>query len=113
MYDETYEILKNHLRKGDKFTYIRKNNLLPFTTNKDQRVTFDNGSLPIIGAFSRLICDKKVKGINDENISEDILNNEYFEVERDEEYYAKLLVEEYLGKNQLNILHHQPKPHYD
>ena len=105
MYDETYEILKNHLRKGDKFTYIRKNNLLPFTTNKDQRVTFDNGSLPIIGAFSRLICDKKVKGINDENISEDILNNEYFEVERDEEYYAKLLVEEYLGKDQLNILH--------
>ena len=105
MYDETYEILKNHLKKGDKFTYVRKNNLLPFTTNKNQRVTFDNGSLPIIGAFSRLMCDKKVKGVNDENISEDILINEYFEIEKEDEYYAKLLVEEYLGKDQLNILH--------
>ncbi len=105
MYDETYEILKNHLKKGDKFTYIRKNNLLPFTTNKNQRVTFDNGALPIMGAFSRLMCNKKVRGITDERISEDILNNEYFEVEKDDEYYAKLLVEEYLGREQLNILH--------
>lgn len=104
MYGETYDTLKNHLKKGDKFTYIRKNNLLPFTTNKNQRVTFDNGALPILGAFSRLMCDKKVKGIN-ENISEDILNNEYFEVEKDDEYYAKLLVDEYLGREQLNILH--------
>ena len=105
MYDETYEILKAHLRKGNKFTYVRNNNLLPFTTNKNQRVTFDNGALPIIGAFSRLMCDKKVKGISDENISEDILNNEFFEVEVGDEYYAKLLVNEYLGGEQLNILH--------
>ena len=105
MYAETYEILKTHLRKGNKFTYKRNNNLLPFTTNKTQRVTFDNGSLPIMGAFSRLACNKKVKGITDENISEDILNNEYFEVESGDEYYAKLLVEEYLGGEQLNILH--------
>lgn len=105
MYDETYEILKAHLRKGNKFTYVRNNNLLPFTTNKNQRVTFDNGALPIIGAFSRLMCDKKVKGIADENISEDILNNEFFEVEVGDEYYAKLLVNEYLGGEQLNILH--------
>ena len=66
---------------------------MPFTTNKNQRVTFDNGALPIMGAFSRLMCNKKVRGITDENISEDILNNEYFEVEEDDEYYAKLLVE--------------------
>ena len=105
MYAETYEILKTHLRKGNKFAYKRNNNLLPFTTNKTQRVTFDNGSLPIMGAFSRLACNKKVKGITDENISEDILNNEYFEVESGDEYYAKLLVEEYLGGEQLNILH--------
>lgn len=105
MYAETYDALKTHLRKGNKFAYKRNNNLLPFTTNKNQRVTFDNGALPIIGAFSRLMCNKKVRGIDDENISEDILNNEFFEVDEEDEFYAKLLVDEYLGGDQLNILH--------
>lgn len=105
MYSETYETLKNYLRRGGKFSYYRKNNLLPFTTNKNQRVTFENGVLPIIGAFSRLMCGRKVRGINDDDISKDILNNEFFEIESEDEYYAKLLVDEYLGGDQLNILH--------
>lgn len=105
MYLENYESLKVYLRKGNKFTYKRKNNLLPFTSNSDQRLTFDNGLMPVMGAFARLMCNKKVKRGDDENISDDILSNDLFEVELDVEYYAKLLVNEYLGGDQLNILH--------
>lgn len=105
MFSENFEKLENHLKKGNKFTYKRNNVFLPFTTNKNQRVTFDNGVLPIIGALSRLICGKKVRGIGDLNISENILGNENFDVDSSDEFYANLLVEEYLGKEKLNILH--------
>ena len=105
MFSENYSILENHLKKGNKFTYNRTNVFLPFTTNKNQRVTFENGVLPIIGALSRLICGKKVRGIGDVNISENILGNENFDVDSSDEFYANLLVDEYLGEDKLNILH--------
>ena len=105
MFSNNYEELENYLKKGNKFTYNRKNIFLPITTNQKQRVTFTNGLLPIIGALSRLICEKNVKGITDLNISENILGNENFDVDLDDEFYANLLVEEYLGKDKLNILH--------
>ena len=99
MFSENYERLENHLKKGNKFTYKRNNVFLPFTTNKLQRVTFDNGVLPIIGALSRLICGKKVRGLGDINISENIMGNENFDVDSSEEFYANLLVDEYLGED--------------
>lgn len=105
MFSENYESLKLHLMKGNKFTFKRKNNLIPFTSNSDQRLNLDNGIMPIIGAFSRLVCNKKVKKSNNLNISDDILTNDQFEIEEGSEYYAKLLVKEYLGGDQLNILH--------
>ena len=105
MYSENYDILKNHLKRGNKFSYMRKNIFLPFTTNKNQRITFDNGVLPIIGALSRLLCGKDVRGIGDLNISENIMRNENFDVDSSDEFYANLLVEEYLGEDKLNILH--------
>ena len=105
MFTEKFEELKGYLIRNGKFSYKRRNNFLPFTTNKNQRVTFENGMYPIIGALSRLLCGKDVKSVGKLNVAENVLNNENFEVDSGDEFYANRLINEYLGGDKLNILH--------
>ena len=106
MYSENYAELKNFLKLTDNsLKFNRKNDFLPFNTQKIGRVSFQNGLLPIIGGLSRLVCGKNINVINREDILEDIFNNEYFEVDESNKFYFKGLVNDYLGIDNLNILH--------
>lgn len=110
MYSENYEKLRNKLINfnTNKLTYYINNTspMLPFTSRENERVTFANGSLSIIGASSRAICDKKIDYFFKDDILENISNNEYFEVSSiDDKFYMDLLIKDYLGAEGLNIIH--------
>lgn len=110
MYHDNYEELKHRLINfnTNKLTYYINNTspMLPFTSRENERVTFSNGSLSIIGASSRAVCDKKINYLFKEDILENILNNEYFELSSsDDEFYINQLIKDYLGADGLNIIH--------
>lgn len=106
MYSENYANLKSFLKITDNsLKFNRKNNFLPFNTQKIGRVSFQNGFLPIIGGLSRLVCEKNIDVIDRQSVIEDIFNNEYFEVDDEFKFYFKELVNDYLGVDNLNILH--------
>lgn len=110
MYVDNYEILRNRLINfnTNRLTYYINNTspMLPFTSRENERVTFHNGSLPIIGASSRAICDKKIDYLFKEDILENISNNEFFEISNNEdEFYMNQLIKDYLGAEGLNIIH--------
>ena len=110
MYSENYEKLRNRLINfnTNKLTYYINNTspMLPFTSRKNERVTFSNGTLSIIGASSRAVCDKRIDYIFKEDILDNISKNEYFELSNsNDEFYMNLLIKDYLGADGLNIIH--------
>ena len=106
MYSENYAELKNFLKLTDNsLKFNRKNNFLPFNTQKIGRVSFQNGLLPIIGGLSRLVCGKNIDVTNRDIMLDDIFNNEFFEVNEENKFYFKGLINDYLDVGNVNILH--------
>lgn len=110
MYAKNYEELRNRLInfKTNRLTYyINKTSpMLPFTSRENERVTFNNGSLSIIGASSRAICGKDINYLFKEDILDNISTNEYFEISNsDDEFYMNSIIKDYLGADGLNIIH--------
>ncbi|MEE0024229.1 DNA phosphorothioation-dependent restriction protein DptG [Methanobrevibacter sp.] len=106
MYSENYAELKDFLKlTNNSLKFNRKNNFLPFNTQRIGRVSFQNGLLPIIGGLSRLVCGKNIDLTNRDVMLNDIFNNEFFEVNEKNKFYFKGLVNDYLGVENFNILH--------
>lgn len=108
MFSENLNQLKKHLNFESNFKFNRLNIMLPFTTRKDERVSFkNNGFLPIVGALARLVSNKDVDSIDIDSVIKNVLNNEEFEYDESKyEYLISSLIKEYLNNNNLNNLIH-------
>ena len=86
----------------------RKSSLLPFKIDNTKPL-FEKGFYNILGEFSRILLDKKMKkDFLEKNIINVILNNEnVIEIEEGSEKYIAKLLKEYIynEKNELKLLH--------
>ena len=108
MYEENFEELKKQCSNSKIFYHkININSpILPFITDSRNQTHFDNGFDSIMGEFARISSKKSLnKDFSITNVSNDILLDN-IQIEEDIEDYLKIIINEYLLKdNNLKILH--------
>lgn len=105
MYGKGYNQLKKQNHLESTFAFNLNYTFLPYVTRAYHPDFSKNGFLHIIGALSRIICNKSIELPKDVKIVDNIVENEFMDYD-DEKYYIKKLVSNYLGDgDNLNIFH--------